>query len=381
MSAIDIAALRSKYTVVRERAYLATQCLGPIPEEALADLAEYGRSLLLRNRGLTAWLARMDELTQLIEKLLHAPAGSVALRDSATAAQAAIASAIEPRGRRDRIVVTNLDFHSSRYLWHAQARRGFALHEVRGDVAIDGVDLAKAIDDRVAVVAAALVSPRTGALLDPQPVIAAARAAGAIVILDAYQAVGVVPIDVRALDVDVLVGGTHKWLCGGGTGLAFMYVRPSLAERLEPAYPGWIGHRELTGFHPEFTPAVGARRFQQGTPALEPIYTARAGLKLALEIGVQRIRARNLALSSRLIERADVHGLHVNSPRIGSERGGTVCFDVPEGKLAVDALAARAIDVDHRPGAGVRVAPHVFNTEEECDRVIAALAEWKRAHE
>ncbi len=195
-------------------------------------------------------------------------------------------------------------------------------------------------------------------------------------VVDAYQALGVVPIDVRTLDADVLVGGTHKWLCGGGTGLAFLYVRPTLAESLTPAFPGWIGHREMLGFAERYAPAPGARRLQQGTPALEPVYTARAGLRFVLDVGVDAIRARNLVLTDRLLDRAAHHGLLVTTPRPVSQRGGMICFSVDPAiaEAVVNRLEAAGIDVDQRPGAGVRIAPHACNTEEECDRAVDALA-------
>lgn len=380
MSAPDFSALRARFPIFFERTYFATQCLGPLPAEVYADLFEYARTLGLRNRSLPLWLERMAELTGLLERLLGAEPGSVALRDSATAAQAAIASALTPRPERQRILYGATDFHSSRYLWAAQERRGFSVTEVRPE---DGVglrpeDLLRHLDERVAVVALSLVSPRTGALLDVAPVVRAAHEVGALVVLDAYQGMGVVPLDVRRLGVDVVVGGTHKWLCGGGTGLAFLYVRPSLAERLEPAYPGWIGHRQMVGFAERYEPALGGTRFQQGTPALEPIYTARAGLRFVLEVGVERLRERSVALTQRMLARAHEAGLPVTTPREPERRGGMLCFDVADGSSVVEHLGSLGIDIDTRPGAGVRVSPHPCNTEEECDRVIDALARVTR---
>jgi len=238
--------------------------------------------------------------------------------------------------------------------------------------------LLERIDERVAVVALSLVSPWTGALADVRPIVRAARAAGALVVVDAYQAVGVVPINVEALDVDVLVGGTHKWLGGGSTGLSFLYVRPALAERLQPVFPGWIGHREMVGFAPTYEPAPGARRFMQGTPAIEPVYTARAGLRFVLDAGIDAIRARNLGLTERLMARADERGLSIRTPRLPGARGGMVCLAVEEGERIVAELARDGIDIGTRPGSGLRVGPHACNTEEECDRVIDAIALARR---
>ena len=380
MSSVDFSLFRRRFPLLDERLYFASQCLGPMPAEALSDLDAYCRSLGLRKRAIAEWVDRMTEMTGLFETLLGAPAGSVALRDSATAAQAAFAAAITPQGRRNRILISNQDFHSTRYLWKAQVQRGFEVVELapRDTAEITTAQYVEAIDDRTALVEAALVSPRNGALLDARAVIDAAHAHGALVVLDAYQAVGIVPVDVPSLDADVIVGGTHKWLGGGDMGLAFLYVRPSLAETLTPAYPGWIGHASMLAFGDDYAPAAGARRFQQGSPAMAPIYLARAGVRFAIEVGVQRLRARSLELTQRLIDRADTRGVRLRTPRLREARGGMLCFDVPRCAEVEGHLADRGIDVDHRPGAGLRVAPHFCHRDDECDRVIDAIAEASR---
>jgi kynureninase len=370
---VDFEALRTRFPVLRERGYFATPCLGPFPEEMLADLEEYKRTLFLRNRALEIWIERIQELVGLVEQLLSAPQGSIALRDSATACQAAIAATLTPTPTRNRILIApDADFHSSRYLWAAQARRGFTIVEVRAE---PGQSLAEAFveatDSRTAVVAMPWVSPRTGALLSVADIAAEARRAGALSVLDAYQGVGVVPLDVRALGVDIVVGGVHKWLYGGGMGLTFMYVRPGWMA--EPVYPGWIGHAALTGCEPTYRPAPGAQRFQQGTPAIEPVYTARAGLRFVHEVGVPAIRSRSLLLTARLIAGADRAGLRVVTPRDDADRGGMVCVDVSDPDRAVEALRARGFDVDTRPGAGLRIGPSPCSNEVECDELMAAL--------
>jgi kynureninase len=338
------------------------------------DLRAYERSLALRSRCLGEWVERFEEMHQLTERLLEAPRGTVLLRDSATAVQAAVAASLEPTGERRRVVVARSDFHSSRYLWQAQARRGFEIV----DVSAEGESLTeaavRAIDERTRVVALSLVSPRTGALLDARRVADKAHAKGALFVLDAYQAVGAVPTRVVDLGADVVVGGYHKWLGGGGTGLAFGYVSPLLSSKLEASYPGWIAHRDLLAFADRFTPASGARKLQQGMPAMEPVYTARAGLLWALEAGIDAIRARSLSLTARLFSRAREEGLRVRTPEAAAERGGMICIDLEDAAAIVSDLAARGIDVDARPGSGIRVGPHPCVTPEECDAVIRAIA-------
>jgi selenocysteine lyase/cysteine desulfurase len=368
--------LRGRFPTLLERAYFATHCLGPVATEAFADLDEYRRTIGLRNRALETWIERIDELRGLLAQLVGADRDEIALGPNATACQANLAAALAPSGRRDTIVTTSLDFPSSRYLWHAQARRGF---QIRNVVSEDGITLpveriVASLDDRVAIVALPLVAYTNGALLRAEPIIAAAHAAGALVVLDAYQAVGIVPIDVHALGVDALVGGTHKWLGAPGTGLAFLYVRAALAEQLEPAFPGWFAHAETVGFADVFTPARGARRFEQGSPAIEAIYTARAGVKLALEVGVSRIRTRSFELSDLIIAGADALGLPLRTPRSHAERAGVVCLGVRDPDTVVAALRDRGIDVDTRPGTGIRASCHPCNTPGDCERLLEALA-------
>ena len=374
MQAWDFTQLRQHFPLLNERNYLGTHSLGPLPQAAFLDLQAYAQSLSMGRRALPLWLERYEEMFGLIETLLNAPTGSIALAPSATAVQATIAATIQPSANRDRIVISSLDFPSCRYLWKSQALRGFEIVEV---VAADGMQIAAAdvvanIDDRVAIVAISLVSYLNSARLDIQPIIAAARAAGAIVVLDAYQAIGTIPIDVTALDADIVVGGTHKWLCGG-MGLAFAYVRPSLAERLEPVYPGWFAHLQPTAFADTFIPATGARRFQQGTPSIEPIYTSRAGLQFALDVGIAQIHQRNVELTNHLINCADLEGIGINTPRSPDRRGGTVCLGVKNAETMVTELAELGIDVDTRSSLGIRVSLHPCNTQQDCQQLIDAV--------
>jgi kynureninase len=378
-AAPNFAALRSRFPTLVERTYFATHCLGPVLDTALADLEDYRRTLMLRNRAIETWLERIDEIRGLFARLVHAEPDDIALGANATACHGSLAAAIEVDWRaspeRARIVTTSLDFPSTRYLWHAQARRGFEVIEVASPdgIAMPVDALIAAIDERVAIVAVSLVAYSNGALLRARRVIEAAHAAGAIAILDAYQAVGIVPIDVRALGADAVIAGTHKWLHGASNGLAFAYVRRALAERLTPAYPGWFSHARTLDFDPVYTPAPGARRFEQGSTSVEAVYAARAGVRFALDVGVEAIRARSLTLSDRLIAGADALGIPLGTPRDHAERAGVVCLGVRDPDRVAGQLRARGIDVDTRPGTGVRLSLHPCNLPDEVDRVLAEL--------
>jgi selenocysteine lyase/cysteine desulfurase len=370
--------MRPRFATLVERTYFATHCLGPVLDTTLADLDDYRRMIPLRNRAIETWLERIDEIRRLFARLVNAGDDEIALGANATACHASVAAALAPSPGRARIVTTSLDFPSTRYLWQAQARRGFELIEVASPdgivMPLDG--LIAAIDERVAIVAVSLVAYTNGALLRARPVIEAAHAAGAIVVLDAYQGIGIVPIDVRALDADVVIAGTHKWLHGASNGLAFAYVRRALAERLEPAYPGWFSHAHMLDYEAGYVPAPGARRFEQGSTSVEAVYAARAGVRFAIDAGVEAIRARSLALSDHLIAGAGALGIPLCTPRDHAERAGVVCLGVREpGRVAED-LRARGIDVDTRPGTGIRLSCHPCNLHDEVDRVVAELRRY-----
>lgn len=371
----DFTTLRARFPTLIERTYFATHCLGPVLDATLADLDEYRRTIPLRNRAIETWLARIDEIRCLFARLINADADEIALGANATACHGNVAAALEPTPRRARILTTSLDFPSTRYLWHAQAQRGFEVLELasRDGVAMPVDRLISAIDDRVAIVAVALVAYTNGALLRVRPVIEAAHAAGAIVILDAYQAVGIVPIDVRALGADVVVAGTHKWLHGASNGLAFAYVKRALAERLAPAYPGWFSHAHMLDYEPTYTPARGARRFEQGSPSVEAVYAARAGVRFAIDIGVDAIRARSLLLSDYLIAGANALGIPLRTPRDHAERAGVVCLGVREPERVASDLRTQRIDVDTRPGTGIRLSCHPCNLHDDIDHVLTEL--------
>ncbi len=377
----DFAKLRKEFPLLKERTYLAAHTLGPLPQKAFIDIDAYTQSLYMGRRVFSLWLERYEEMFHLCELLLNAPKDSVAITASTTAAQAALAAAIKPNHNQNRIVTTTLDFSSGRYLWGAQVQRGFDVVEIHSSnrLQIETSDIIAKIDERVAVVAISLVSYINSARLDIKPIITAAHEVGAIVVLDAYQGVGVIPIDVIDLGVDVLVGGTNKWLCGG-LGLAFAYVRPSLAAQLNPMYPGWFAHLDPGAFAETYAPAIGARRFQQGAPSFEPIYTSRAGLQFAIDVGVDQIHHRNIELTTYLIECADLHGIPVLTPRDPARRGGTICLEVDRAELVVRELAELGIDVDTRSNSKIRVSPHCCNTEAECRDAIEAIAQIVHNH-
>jgi kynureninase len=238
---------------------------------------------------------------------------------------------------------------------------------------LDTADMLAAIDEETQLVSISHVAFRSSYLQDLEAIVKRAHEVGAFVIADLYQSAGVVPVDVRALNVDFATGGSVKWLCGG-PGAGYLYVRRDLWPRLEPAATGWMAHREPFAF--EGGPidyADDAFRFLNGTPNVPALYSARSGYEIVNEIGVPAIRAKSIRQTTRLIALADEAGLSVRTVRDPARRGGVVIIDTPNGKEATKELARREILVDYRPGAGIRIAPHFYTTDEELDHTIHEL--------
>jgi kynureninase len=283
--------------------------------------------------------------------------------------------------------MTALDFPSVRYVYEGLARRlGARIRLVPASPDGSGVDLEQllaAIDERTRLVAISHVLFRSAWVLDVAAVCRRAREVGALVSLDAYHSVGVLPVDVRAIGADWLAGGVLKWLCGGPGG-CFLYANPETVGSLAPALTGWQGHAEPFAFADAMAHAAGAWRWLGGTPVVPALYAAVAGPRILREAGIDAIRAKSMRQTQRLVDLADARGWTVNAPRDPERRGGTVAIDVPNAYPVSQALLARDILVDYRPGAGIRMAPHFYTTDAELDAAIAAIeeilesGEWKK---
>ncbi len=259
------------------------------------------------------------------------------------------------------------NFPSVRYLYQAQP-------ELEVVVCEDEAQIVEQIDERTLLVPISHVLYKNGEIQDVEPIVRRANEVGAHVILDCYQSAGIVPLDLTAAGVSFAVGGSVKWLCGG-PGNGWLYVRPDLAETLEPTFTGWQAHARPFAFEEEMEYAPASARFLTGTPNPAAHFGATAGYDLVEEIGVARIRKASLAHTRLLIELADEAGFEVVSPREEVRRGGSVVLRVPEFPAVHAELEARAILCDFRPDAGIRLGPHFFTTEDELRFVIAQIAE------
>jgi kynureninase len=388
MSDDPLLAFRAEFPILERVTYLVSNSLGAMPRSVPARLAEYANEWA--TQGVRAWargwwempLALGDEIAPLI----GAGTGTVAMAPTVTVAQAMILSSLEITPRRDTIVMSALDFPSVRYAYDELAPRlGARVVVVPSD---DGVSIAEdrlfaAIDERTALVAISHVLFKSAYIVDAARVTAHAHRMGALVSLDAYHSVGVVPVNVGAIGADFLTGGVLKWLCGGPGG-CFLYASPDVSARLAPALTGWQAHAHPFAFEGEMEYAAGAARWLGGTPVIPALYAGREGPRIVKRAGVEAIRAKSMRQTARLVALADERGWPVSAPRDPARRGGTVAFDVPHGAEVAQALLARDVIIDYRPGAGIRVAPHFYTTDEEIERVAAETAAilesgaWKR---
>jgi kynureninase len=370
----DLLEYREGFPILAETTYLINHSLGAMPAAAEERLLAYAHAW--KTRGVLAW--EQDGWWELpltvgdqIGRLIGAPPGSVSMHQNVTIAEAVVLSCFAFDGERRRVVYEEGNFPSVRYLY--QAARGAEIV-----VAPDDEGVVEAIDERTLLVPVTHVLFRTGRIQDVEAIVARAHEAGALVVLDAYQSVGTLPLDVTELGVDFAVGGSVKWLCGG-PGAAWLYVRPELAQTLEPALTGWHAHARPFAFEPEQDYAEGAWRFLTGTPNVPALYAATAGYDVVEEVGVERIRERSLEQTALLMRLLDEAGLEVVSPREPAQRGGTVVVRVPDPDAVCAELAAQGTICDSRPEVGLRLGPHFFNSDEELRRAVEQIVELSRS--
>jgi kynureninase len=369
----ELEALRSEFPILQTRTYLNSCSLGALSRRSMGYLGEY--QALWNTMGASAWyelwLGRLAELRSAVARHWSARESEVALTASVSAALTSIASAVDHR-TRNRVVIADLDFPTLAHQW--LARPDVEVVRVPSD---DGVGIrperwAEHIDDRTAIVATSHVFYSTGYIQDLGPIAEAAHAAGALFLVDGYQAMGQLPVDPRAAGADVYVAGPLKWMLGG-PGMAFLWVREELIGELTPTTASWFGARDQFAFRLDVLELRDdAGRFAMGTPAVPTAYTALGGIEIVEEVGIERIRGRIEALTDDLVGRLRGAGFDLRIAADAAWRSGIVVARVADSASVVDGLAVRGIIVDRR-GEFVRISPHFYNTTEENEMVVAAL--------
>jgi kynureninase len=375
----DLSDWRAEFPILDTCTYLVSHSLGAMPRRASQYLQQFADEW--SSRGVRAWHEGWWEIGRetgnLLAPVLGVAANTISMHQNVTVAQSIIASCFSYDGARRNIVMTDLEFPSNHYLFEGCRRYGADIVYVPATdpIRLDVERFLDAIDERTVLVPLSLVLFKSAAITDVRAVVDKAHRVGAHVVLDVYQGAGTVPMALADWDVDFAVGGSVKWLCGG-PGAGYLYVRPDLAPRLQPSFVGWAAHETPFAFATGPVRYAGSpERFQSGTPNVPSIYSARAGYEIVASIGVAAIRERSLALTRRIIDAAQSAGYRLNTPLDDRERGGTVILDVPEAATVADGLIERGVIVDYRPGAGIRMAPHFYNTEADIDRAMTTLRE------
>ncbi len=375
----ELLAWRGRFPTVDTCVYLNNHRLGCMPEDAPADLARFAE--VWQSRAATAWdewLPEVDRASRRIERLLSAPSGTVIMNTNVSAVHAVIASCFDfPEDGRNKIVLPGLAFPSVSYLWKAEERRGARVHIVESPdgVTIDTQALCDAIDEQTLLVPLSHVVFGTSYIHDVHAICQKAGSVGAHVVLDCYQSLGAMPVDITDIGASFACGGFSSFLCGG-PGAAYIYVRKDLIETFEPRVTGWFGNEAPFAFTmPEQTYAESIWRYAGGTPDIASLYQTRSGVEIITEIGVREIREKSLRQTRLLIDTIDALGFTLKSPRDDTRRGASVVFDFVGAADVTRELNRRAFYCDFRPGLGTCITPHFYNTDDELLLFFEELSE------
>jgi kynureninase len=372
---------REEFPTLASGIHLLSHSLGPVPRAARESMLTYTAAWehhTSEDAWATSWWELLARVGDGIARILGGAPGSVQIQPNASVALCAVISCFDfASSKRNKVVTSALDFPSMAYIWEAQTRIGARVEVVAsGDgVTVPLKRILDAIDDQTALVALSHVSFRSSYRVDAEAIVERAHQHGALVLLDVYQSAGALELKAADWEVDFLIGGTIKWLCGGPA-CGYLYVRPDLQKNLQPRLTGWVAHAAPFDFAPapmRYDDSV--RRFAQGTPSIPALYSVLPGLQIIEEVGVPTIQAESQRRTEWMIDFALEHGWKVNSPRDVNRRGGSVMIYVNDSPAMVSRLAERKVFVDCRPGVGLRISPHFFNTDEEVSEAMNILAE------
>jgi selenocysteine lyase/cysteine desulfurase len=371
-------ALRKEFPVLQRKTYLNSGSYCALAHEVRAAFEAYMEDRLLVGANWDVWVTKNESVRSLVATLLRASPDEIAVTASVSAGLNALASALNFTGPRNKVVVSDFEFPTNAQIWHAQEPRGAQVVHVprAADGYIPLESFEKAIDERTRLVAVTHVCFRNGAKLDIPGIVRIARAKGAPVLLDCYQSVGSLDIDVKALDVDFAVGGMLKYLLGTA-GIAFLYARDSYVQSLLPTNSGWFAQAEIAAMDITANrPAPNARRFEAGTPPVVNCYAAEAGLKMLLRVGAPAIEKRNFALTRRCMDRLEEIGWPSITPREDKRRGATVAVPSRDSARLTSELMQRDIVTSHRDN-NVRASFHFYNNEDDVESFIAAMKDLR----
>ena len=372
---------REEFPTLASGIHMLSHSLGPVPRAARESIIAYYEAWehhTSEDAWATSWWEMSARVGDRIAGILGGEPGSVQIQPNASIALSTVVSCFDfQSSKRNKIITSALDFPSMEYIWDAQRRVGARVESIPSE---DGITvplerILEAIDDSTCLVALSHVSFRSSYRVDTQAIVERAHRHGALVLLDVYQSAGAVELRATDWQVDFLIGGTIKWLCGGPA-CGYLYVCPDLQNDLQPRLTGWVAHAAPFDFAPapmRYTDSV--RRFAQGTPNIPGLYSVLPGLQIIEEVTVKTIREESERRTEWMINFALEQGWKVNSPRDVNQRGGSVMIYVDDGPAMINRLAERKVFADCRPGVGLRMSPHFFNTDEEVRQAMEILTE------
>ncbi len=376
---------RDEFPILATCNYMISNSLGAMPKSVYTALHDYAdawatlgvRAWGTRHQNQPTWWEIKGAAGDNIAPLLGAPAGSVLVHENASIANSILLSGLDfSDTRRNKIIVSDQDFPSDVYTLRAMLPDFCHIEIIRNHdgITLDTDEILAAIDDQTRLVSLSHVLFRSAYIVPARAIIEKAHRVGAQVLLNGYHSVGIIPVDVTDLQVDFYIGGTLKWLCGGPGGV-FMYIRPDLLMTLHPKITGWFAHQQPFAFDIEqFAFREDAYRLANGTPAIAALYAIQPGVNIIKQVGIEAIREKSIRQTALLIELADAAGYRVNSPRPIHDRAGTVTVQPDHAYEISRELLARNIVIDYREGAGIRIAPHFYNSDAEIHQVMQAIA-------
>ncbi len=364
--------LRDHFPIFERKTYLDSCSKGALSHEVRAAYGVYLADWETSGSPWELWVEKLERTRDAFARLLNVEAHEIAVTTSVSAALSSLASAVDFGGKRRKVVVSDFEFPTSAQVWHAQEPRGAeVVHAAEAGGIIPLERFERLVDDQTALVAVTHVCYRNGARQDVATIAELAHDRGALLLLDAYQALGTMPIDARELGVDILVGGALKYLLGS-SGLAFMYVRDGLIPELSPTVTGWFAQEDIFALDiHRHTPAGSARRFESGTPSVPNLYAGLAGLELVLGVGTEAIHAHLTTLTGALVAGVRARGWRLATP---NSHGALIAIASRDVDTLVARLAERDIVASSRNG-NLRVSPHLYNSLDDIERLLEALGE------
>lgn len=389
----SLLSFREEFPILATCTYLISNSLGAMPRGVYTKLNEFAdtwATLGVRSWGTPAfenatWWDLKGAVGDKIAPLMGAPTKSVLVHENASIANSILLSALDYSDtRRNKIVVSDMDFPSDVYTIQAMLpHMEIVTVHTHDGITLDTQELLDAIDERTRLVSLSHVLFKSAYILPAAAIIEKAHSVGAQVLLNGYHSIGIIPVDVTALNVDFYIGGTLKWMCGGPGGV-FMYIRPDLLKGLQPKITGWFAHAKPFAFQEQIELREDNYRLANGTPAIAALYSIQPGVEVITRVGVDNIRAKSMRQTELVIALADAAGYEVVSPRSVEQRAGTVTVRPPEAYAVSRELLARNIVIDYREGAGIRVGPHFYNSDDELRQTMQAISDiladesWKR---